>query len=94
MTVTKTFRNLLGDSFRIFLLSLTKCAFIKAYHVISWLQPLTYTQTLTEEDVEPALKKFEEHLFTLNVARNVAQELCDSVKETLTGKKHSTFSST
>lgn len=48
-------------------------------------------KTLKPDDLEPILAKFKQHLEEKNVASEVAQKLCDSVSETLAGKKLGTF---
>jgi signal recognition particle receptor subunit alpha len=48
---------------------------------------------LQEADLEPVLAKFKDHLIGKNVASEIAQKLCDSVKTSLEGKQLGTFSS-
>eukprot|EP01128_Nolandella_sp_AFSM9_P008875 TRINITY_DN5533_c0_g1_i1.p1 TRINITY_DN5533_c0_g1~~TRINITY_DN5533_c0_g1_i1.p1 ORF type:complete len:582 (+),score=153.78 TRINITY_DN5533_c0_g1_i1:60-1805(+) len=64
----------------------------KAGGFFSYISSFT-NKVLTEEDLAPALAKFEKHLFSLNVARDIAENLCASVSKTLAGKTHSSFSS-
>lgn len=46
---------------------------------------------LTDASLAPVLDKFRQHLMAKNVAQDIAQQLCDSVKAGLVGKTHSTF---
>ncbi|CAJ1404016.1 unnamed protein product [Effrenium voratum] len=48
---------------------------------------------LTEEDLEPILKKFKTELMTRNVAAEVADKLSDSVRKSLVGKTTGRFTS-
>jgi signal recognition particle receptor subunit alpha len=46
---------------------------------------------LGDEDIEPILKNFEESLMEKNVAQEIADNLCESVKRTLVDKKTDSF---
>lgn len=48
-------------------------------------------KVLAKDDLKPVLAQFKQHLEEKNVASEVAQSLCDSVSETLVGKKLGTF---
>jgi len=46
---------------------------------------------LTREDIEPVVLKFKKHLELKNVALEITEKLCESVTESLVGKKIGTF---
>ncbi len=46
---------------------------------------------MTQEDVEPILKEFGNALMEKNVASEIADAICDSVKQTLLDKKTESF---
>ncbi|WBW72347.1 signal recognition particle receptor alpha subunit Srp101 [Schizosaccharomyces osmophilus] len=48
---------------------------------------------LKEDDLDPVLKKVQEHLIQKNVANSISLELCESVKKSLIGKKLGSFES-
>ncbi|WVQ95458.1 hypothetical protein IAU59_002555 [Kwoniella sp. CBS 9459] len=48
---------------------------------------LTGTKTLTAEDLKPVLVEMEKHLMSKNVAKDIAEKLCESVGAALVGKK-------
>ncbi|EPY53566.1 signal recognition particle receptor alpha subunit Srp101 [Schizosaccharomyces cryophilus OY26] len=48
---------------------------------------------LKEDDLDPVLKKVQEHLIQKNVANSISLELCKSVKKSLIGKKVGSFES-
>eukprot|EP01120_Amphizonella_sp_Union-15-10_P008628 TRINITY_DN3135_c0_g3_i4.p1 TRINITY_DN3135_c0_g3~~TRINITY_DN3135_c0_g3_i4.p1 ORF type:complete len:596 (-),score=108.46 TRINITY_DN3135_c0_g3_i4:44-1831(-) len=47
---------------------------------------------ITDENISPVLDSFRQHLVTKNVALDIADQLCQSVKTNLLGKKLGTFS--
>lgn len=49
------------------------------------------SKTLTAEDLKPVLNAMREHLMNKNVARDIADQICDSVGQSLVGKKTSGF---
>jgi signal recognition particle receptor subunit alpha len=49
------------------------------------------SKTLTSEDLKPVLNTMREHLMNKNVARDIADQICDSVGQSLIGKKTSGF---
>lgn len=49
------------------------------------------SKTLTSEDLKPVLNGMREHLMNKNVARDIADQICDSVGQSLVGKKTSGF---
>lgn len=49
------------------------------------------SKTLTAEDLKPVLNAMREHLMNKNVARDIADQICDSVGQSLIGKKTSGF---
>jgi len=44
-------------------------------------------RTLTSEDLEPVLNAMKEHLMNKNVAKEIADKVCENVGETLVGKR-------
>lgn len=48
---------------------------------------LTGSKVLTEHDLKPVLSAMKEHLMTKNVAKDIAEQICEGVGETLKGKK-------
>lgn len=60
--------------------------------ILHWILSFN-CQELSREQLKPALAKFESHLISLNVAREIAEQVCESVATTLEGKSHSNFSS-
>jgi hypothetical protein len=54
---------------------------------------LTGKKVLTQEDLKPVLAEMEKHLMSKNVAKDIAEKLCDSVGAALVGKKVGGFSS-
>lgn len=46
---------------------------------------------LTESTLVPVMERFRSHLISKNVAQDIADQLCNSVKAGLLGKTHSTF---
>ncbi len=61
--------------------------------LFSRLSTLTSTKTLTKEDLAPVLQEMEKHLMGKNVAKDIAEKLCDSVGSALVGKKLGGFTS-
>jgi signal recognition particle receptor subunit alpha len=57
----------------------------------SYFGGLTGNKVLSQEDLEPVLAKFKQHLMEKNVAAEIADKLCQSVGASLEGKKLSTF---
>lgn len=53
----------------------------------SMFSRLTGKKTLTQEDLKPVLADMERHLMDKNVAKDIAEKLCDSVGTALVGKK-------
>jgi signal recognition particle receptor subunit alpha len=49
---------------------------------------------LSHEDLKPVLVEMEKHLMSKNVAKDIAEKLCEGVGSALAGKKLSGFSST
>lgn len=49
------------------------------------------SKTLTPEDIKPVMTGMREHLMNKNVARDIADQICDSVAQSLIGKKTSGF---
>lgn len=50
-------------------------------------------RNLTAEDLAPALAAMREHLMTKNVAKDIADKVCDGVGKSLEGRKLSSFGS-
>ncbi|ORY31292.1 SRP54-type protein [Naematelia encephala] len=48
---------------------------------------LTGKKVLTQEDLRPVLVEMERHLMSKNVAKDIAEKLCDGVSAALVGKK-------
>lgn len=48
---------------------------------------LTGSKTLTEQDLKPVLNAMKEHLMNKNVAKEIAEQICEGVGESLKGKK-------
>lgn len=55
---------------------------------------LTGSKTLTEEDLKPVLEGMKQHLMKKNVAKEIAEKVCEGVGESLVGKKVGGFQST
>jgi signal recognition particle receptor subunit alpha len=49
------------------------------------------SKTIAASDVQPVLNAMREHLMNKNVARDIADKVCDSVGQSLVGKKTSGF---
>ncbi len=61
--------------------------------LFSRLATITSSKTLTKEDLTPVLQEMERHLMSKNVAKDIAEKLCDSVGNALVGKKLGGFGS-
>ena len=48
---------------------------------------------LTEEDLKPVLEGMKQHLMKKNVAKEIAEKVCEGVGESLVGKKVGGFQS-
>jgi len=55
---------------------------------------LTGSKVLTEEDLKPVLEGMKQHLMKKNVARDIAEKVCEGVGESLIGKKVGGFQTT
>merc|ERR1711976_183987 len=49
------------------------------------------SKTLAQDDIQPVLDKMREHLISKNVASDIAEKLCKSVRIKLEGSSYSTF---
>nr|KAF7390690.1 hypothetical protein H0235_017852 [Vespula pensylvanica] len=65
----------------------------KANSMFSMFKSLVGNKSLKHEDMLPVLEKFKDHLISKNVAADIAQKLCDSVRVKLEGKVLGTFES-
>lgn len=65
----------------------------KANSMFSMFKSLVGNKSLKQEDMLPVLDKFKDHLISKNVAADIAQKLCDSVRVKLEGKILGTFDS-
>lgn len=54
---------------------------------------LTGSKILTEQDLKPVLEGMKQHLMKKNVAREIAEKICEGVGEGLMGKKVGGFQS-
>ncbi|KAF8582072.1 signal recognition particle binding protein [Ramaria rubella] len=52
---------------------------------------LTGTKVLTEQDLKPVLNAMQDHLMKKNVAKDISEQVCEGVGESLRGKKISGF---
>lgn len=59
----------------------------------SLFQSIVGEKVLTDENLDPVLKEFEQHLINKNVANHIAAELTKAVGKKLNGSKCGTFSS-
>ena len=48
---------------------------------------LTGSKILTEQDLKPVLSAMQDHLMKKNVAKDIAEQVCEGVGESLKGKK-------
>ncbi|KIY43644.1 P-loop containing nucleoside triphosphate hydrolase protein [Fistulina hepatica ATCC 64428] len=55
---------------------------------------LTGSKILTDEDLKPVLDVMKQHLMKKNVAREIAEKVCEGVGEILVGKKVGSFQTT
>ncbi|KAG9318261.1 SRP54-type protein [Chiua virens] len=55
---------------------------------------LTGSKVLTEEDLKPVLEGMKQHLMKKNVAKAIADKVCEGVGENLVGKKVGSFQTT
>ncbi|XP_015187743.1 PREDICTED: signal recognition particle receptor subunit alpha homolog isoform X1 [Polistes dominula] len=65
----------------------------KANSMFSMFKSLVGNKSLKQEDMLPVLDKLKDHLISKNVAADIAQKLCDSVRVKLEGKVLGTFDS-
>ncbi|KAJ3104195.1 hypothetical protein HDU97_009450 [Phlyctochytrium planicorne] len=61
--------------------------------LFGFIQSFTSGRSLSEENLEPVLAKMKEHLISKNVASEISETLCNSVRSSLVGQKHGTFQS-
>ena len=54
---------------------------------------LTGSMVLTETDLKPTLEAMKQHLMKKNVAKEIAERVCEGVGESLVGKKVGSFQS-
>ena len=54
---------------------------------------LTGSKVLTEQDLQPVLEGMKQHLMKKNVAKEIAEKICEGVGESLVGKKVGGFQS-
>ena len=54
---------------------------------------LTGSKVLTEQDLKPVLEAMKQHLMKKNVAKDIAEKVCEGVGESLVGKKVGGFQS-
>ncbi len=54
---------------------------------------LTGSKVLTEEDLKPVLEAMKQHLMKKNVAKEIADKVCEDVGQSLVGKKVGGFQS-
>jgi len=57
----------------------------------SFLQSVTGNKTLQDEDLQPVLDKMRQQLIGKNVASEIAEDICASVKHTLEGQRLASF---
>ena len=55
---------------------------------------ITGTKTLTQADLAPVLEGMKQHLMKKNVAKEIADKVCEDVGQSLVGKKVGGFQST
>ena len=55
---------------------------------------LTGSKVLTEDDLKPVLEAMKQHLMKKNVAKEIADKVCEDVGQSLVGKKVGGFQST
>ena len=54
---------------------------------------LTGSKVLTQQDLKPVLEGMQQHLMKKNVAKEIAEKVCEGVGESLVGKKVGGFQS-
>lgn len=54
---------------------------------------ITGSKVLTEDDLKPVLEGMKQHLMKKNVAKEIAEKVCEGVGESLVGKKVGGFQS-
>ncbi|KAI7865166.1 signal recognition particle, alpha subunit, N-terminal-domain-containing protein [Spinellus fusiger] len=59
--------------------------------IFSYLKTMTGQRELSAETLDPTLAAMKEHLITKNVASDIAEHLCQSVRSSLMGKKLGSF---
>ncbi|TFY80431.1 hypothetical protein EWM64_g3579 [Hericium alpestre] len=59
----------------------------------SVLARLTGSKVLTQEDLRPVLEDMKQHLMKKNVAKEIAEKICEGVEESLVGKRVGGFQS-
>ncbi|KAG6869087.1 hypothetical protein C0993_003407 [Termitomyces sp. T159_Od127] len=60
----------------------------------SLIARLTGSKTLSEQDLMPVLEGMKQHLMKKNVAKEIAEKVCEGVGESLVGKKVGSFETT
>ncbi|KAF9914185.1 hypothetical protein BX616_008789 [Lobosporangium transversale] len=61
--------------------------------LLSFFKNMTGQKEMTEESLEPIMRKMKEHLINKNVAADIAQHLCDSIAKGLVGQTLGSFKS-
>lgn len=61
--------------------------------MFNMFKSLVGNKVMKQEDMQPVLDKFKDHLIAKNVASDIAQKLCESVGVKLVGKNLGTFDS-
>lgn len=61
--------------------------------MFSFFKSMTGSRELTADTLDPVLSDIKEHLIKKNVASDIAEHLCQSVRSNLLGKKIGSFSS-
>lgn len=59
----------------------------------SLIARLTGSKTLSEQDLKPVLEGMKQHLMKKNVAKEIAEKVCEGVGESLVGRKVGSFES-
>ncbi|KAL7414058.1 SRP54-type protein [Mrakia frigida] len=59
----------------------------------SWFTRLTGGKVLTKGDLKPVLEAMEKHLMSKNVAKGIAEKMCEGVEKALVGRKLGGFGS-
>lgn len=63
----------------------------KSTGLFSYLKSFTGTRELTADTLDPVISTIREHVVAQNVATEIADHLCQSVKSSLLGKKLGSF---